>query len=169
MISDNSTATGAAPAGSTRQRLVAAAAEIVREVGLKHARMEDIASRAGVSRAALYYHFNTKGDLARALVDDVCRRLTATVRAALADGPVEGVITATVRFFAEAGAVARLLISDMSFPAEPLEILAPHRETLVALLRRRIAADIAAGRVRAMDPEVAAQIVVGMIRIPPVE
>ena len=90
-----------ADAPDTRVRLLTAAREIICEVGFKRARMEDIAARAGVSRAAVYYHFNTKRDLAAAIADDVFERLTATVRAALSDGPVEGVIAATVRFVVE--------------------------------------------------------------------
>lgn len=157
------------PATDTRSRLLAAAREVICEVGLKPARMEDIAARAGVSRAAVYYHFNTKGDLATAIFDDVLRRLTITVRAALADGPLDGVIDATVRFFADQAALGRLLITDMALPADPAQFFARHRDVLLGLLRRRIAADIAAGRVRSMDPDVAARAVLGLMRVAPVE
>lgn len=158
-----------APATDTRSRLLAAAREVICEVGLKPARMEDIAVRAGVSRAAVYYHFNTKGDLATAIFDDVLQRLTITVRAALADGPLDGVIDATVRFFADQAALGRLLITDMALPADPAQFFARHRDVLLGLLRRRIAADIAAGRVRSMDPDVAARAVLGLMRVAPVE
>jgi AcrR family transcriptional regulator len=161
---------GADPAASTtRTRLIAAAREIIREVGLKRARMEDIATKAGVSRAALYYHFNTKGDLAAAIIDDVCERLTVTVRTALADGPIHDVIAATVRFFADQVAVARLMITDMALPADPIQLIARHHDVLQSALRQRIAADIAAGRVRAMDPDVAAQAVVALMRVAPIQ
>jgi AcrR family transcriptional regulator len=158
-----------APAADTRSRLLAAAREVICEVGLKPARMEDIAARAGVSRAAVYYHFNTKGDLATAIFDDVLLRLTIAVRAALADGPLDGVIDATVRFFADQAALGRLLITDMGLPADPAQFFARHRDVLLGLLRRRIAADIAAGRVRSMDPDVAARAVLGLMRVAPVE
>lgn len=157
------------PATDTRSRLLAAAREVICDVGLKPARMEDIAARAGVSRAAVYYHFSTKGDLATAIFDDVLQRLTITVRAALADGPLDGVIDATVRFFADHAALGRLLITDMALPADPAQFFARHRDVLLGLLRRRIAADIAAGRVRSMDPDVAAQAVLGLMRAAPVE
>lgn len=158
-----------APATDTRARLIAAACEVIRDVGLKQARMEDIAGRAGVSRAAVYYHFNTKGDLATAILDDVCQRLTVTVRSALADGPLDGVIAATVRFFADQAALGRLMITEMSLPADPVQLIARHHAELLSLLRRRISADIAAGRLRSMDPDVAAQAIVGLMRVAPIE
>ena len=158
-----------ADTGDTRARLVAAARDVISDVGLKRARMEDIAARAGVSRAAVYYHFNTKGDLAAALADDVFERLTVTIRAALADGPLDGVIAATVHFFVDQVAVARLLITEMVLPADPLQLVARHRAALLGLVRRRVAADMAAGAVRAMDPDVAAQAILELMRVAPVE
>lgn len=159
----------ASPEIRTRERLVAAAREVICDVGLKHARMEDIAARAGVSRAAVYYHFNTKADLIAAIVDDVCSGLTDIVRASLADGPLDGVIAATVRFFSDHVAVARLLLTDVTLPADPLRLLTRHREALLSIIRRRVTADVAAGRMRPMDPDVAAQAIVGLIRVAPVE
>ena len=161
------TAAGAA-SEDTRGRLIAAARRIICDVGFKRARMEDIAAMAGVSRAAVYYHFNTKVELATAIADDVFQRLTATVSAALADGPIDGVIAATVRFFADQVAVARLLVNELS-PNDPAQLFARHREALLSLLRRRIAADLAAGRVRPMDADVAAHAVLGLMRVAPVE
>lgn len=154
-------------APDTRARLLAAARDVICDVGFKRARMEDIAARAGVSRAAVYYHFNTKRDLAAAIADDVFERLMATVRDALADGPLAAVIAATVRFFADQAAFARLLIAEMALPTDPVRVFARHHDALLALLRRRIAADIAAGRVRPMDPEIAAHAVDGLIRVAP--
>jgi AcrR family transcriptional regulator len=153
--------------GDTRQRLIAAARDVICDAGLKHARMEDIAARAGVSRAAAYYHFNTKADLIGAIVDDLCAGLTDVVRSTLVDGPLDGVIAATVRFFAAHVAVTRLLLTEITL--DPLELVIRHRDALLSILRRRVSADIAAGRMRPMDPDVAAQAIVGLIRVAPVE
>lgn len=168
-VRDASGPVAGAATTDTRARLIAAAREVICEVGFKRARMEDIAGRAGVSRAALYYHFNTKSDLAMAIADDVFQHLTATVRDALADGPLDGVIAATVRFFTDQAALARLLITEMALPMEPLQILVRHRDAMLGLLRRRISADMAAGVVRPMDPDVAAQAVASLLRVAPIE
>ena len=50
--------------------IVAAALEVFAERGFAAARLEDIAGRAGVSKAALYLYFPTKQDLFRAVVAD---------------------------------------------------------------------------------------------------
>jgi AcrR family transcriptional regulator len=138
---------------------------VIGDVGLERARMEDVAAEAGVSRAAVYYHFNTKADLVCAIADDVFARLTETVRAALAEGPFDEVIVATVRFFADHARVGRLLISEVTLPMNPVRMLARHVDELITVLRRRLAADIAAGRVRPMDPDVAARAVAGVMRV----
>lgn len=53
--------TAEAPAGvDTRQRILAAAAANIAELGLAGVRMATIAREAGVSTALLHYHFDTK-------------------------------------------------------------------------------------------------------------
>jgi len=153
----------------TRARLTSAARQVISEVGLGQARMEDIASRAGVSRAAVYYHFHTKSDLATAIIDQVLARLTDTIEAALAEGPIDGVIDCALRFFAEHAPIARLLIAEQPQSLDPVRIIARHREALHAVLRRRISTDIAAGRVRPMDPDIAAQALASLMRVVPLE
>lgn len=54
-----------------RGRLMSAAAEIFREQGLDGASLNDIAQRAGLDRATLYYYISSKEDLYRAVVADV--------------------------------------------------------------------------------------------------
>jgi len=53
---------------STRQKLLAAAAEVAREQGSGNLSLDAIALRAGVSKGGLLYHFPTKAALLRALV-----------------------------------------------------------------------------------------------------
>lgn len=49
--------------------IVAAAVEVFAERGFAAARLDDIAARAGVSKAALYLYFETKTDLFRAVAE----------------------------------------------------------------------------------------------------
>lgn len=160
--------TQTAPREDTRARLIAAARTVISSSGLQAARMEDIAAEAGVSRAAVYYHFNSKQDLAAALVDDIFRGLTATVRTALAEGPVEHVLRAAVEFFGGQVTLARLLIADMPTPVDPEHLMARHRDELLALLSERLRTDMRAGRVRPCDPQVAATAIVALMRVAPI-
>jgi AcrR family transcriptional regulator len=159
----------ASPHQETRDRLIAAARTVIGRSGLRGARMEDIAAEAGVSRAAVYYHFNTKDDLAAALVDDIFRGLVVTVRAALADGPIEEVIRATAEFFSRQVTLARLLISQMPTPVDPEHIMGRHRDELLGLLRERLRVDMRSGRIRPCDTDVVAAALAGLMRVAPVE
>ncbi|WP_181706289.1 TetR/AcrR family transcriptional regulator [Chthonobacter rhizosphaerae] len=53
---------------SSRERIVAAAVELVGEVGAGHLSLEAVAERAGISKGGLLYNFPTKTDLLKALV-----------------------------------------------------------------------------------------------------
>lgn len=60
---------------SARARLLAAAEAVFVEHGLDHAKVEEITSRAGLSKGAFYLHFERKEDAFRELVDNVIARL----------------------------------------------------------------------------------------------
>ena len=158
-----------APQQETRDRLIAAARTVISRSGLRGARMEDIAAEAGVSRAAVYYHFNSTDDLAAALVDDIFRGITASVRSALADGPIESVIRATAEFFGGEVTLARLLITDMPTPVDRERVMGRHREELLALLRERLRVDMERGHIRVCDTDVAAAALAGLMRVTPIE
>jgi AcrR family transcriptional regulator len=156
------------PREETRDRLIAAARVVIDRSGLRGARMEDIAAEAGVSRAAVYYHFSSKDALAAALADDIFRGLVAAVRAALADGPIDEVIRASASFFSGQVTLARLLVTEMS-PVDPEHIMGRHRDALLGLLRERLRTDMRAGRVRRCDVDAAAAALAGLMRVAPIE
>ena len=61
--------------------IVEAALEVFAEKGFAAARLDEIASRAGVSKGALYLYFETKEELFRAVVRDVAAPNIEAVRA----------------------------------------------------------------------------------------
>ncbi|WP_274561499.1 ScbR family autoregulator-binding transcription factor [Streptomyces spiramyceticus] len=56
----------------TRNRLVVAAAEVFDAIGYERATMARISAAAGVTKGALYFHFSTKDELARAVQARAC-------------------------------------------------------------------------------------------------
>ena len=73
---------------STRERILAAAAECFAKEGYERARMVAVAERAGVSRAGLYLHFPTKEALLAGLNESVIDEwLALSERTLTADGP----------------------------------------------------------------------------------
>jgi AcrR family transcriptional regulator len=66
-----------------REALMKAAAETFREQGLDGASLIDIARRAGLDRASLYYYVSSKEELYRTVVESVVRRNLEQVQAIL--------------------------------------------------------------------------------------
>ncbi|PSJ61296.1 TetR/AcrR family transcriptional regulator [Pseudaminobacter soli (ex Li et al. 2025)] len=54
---------------TARQKILAAAAEVSRDVGPAHLSLDAVAQRAGVSKGGLLYHFPNKAKLLEALVE----------------------------------------------------------------------------------------------------
>ena len=55
----------------TRSRLVQAAFEEIYENGFQGMRIDEILTRTGLKKGALYHHFQSKADLAYAVIDEI--------------------------------------------------------------------------------------------------
>ncbi|MGV9294032.1 TetR/AcrR family transcriptional regulator [Amycolatopsis sp. NPDC003676] len=127
----------------TRDRIVVAAAEVIRTRGLARATTKEIAKAAGFSEAALYKHFRDKTDLFVAVLGERGPTNLAPVLAGLPDRagkePVEDVlrevVLAAADFYEQGFPMAASLFSE---PA----LLDAHR----AALRSRGAGPQAVGR-----------------------
>lgn len=73
-------------AAQTRQAVLNAALSIFSRQSYAAARLEDIATEAGVTRGAIYHHFGSKAGLFNALVDEASASGGAVVQAAIAEG-----------------------------------------------------------------------------------
>ncbi len=76
-----------APAEQTRSEILGAAEAVFAERGFAEARLEDVASRVGVTRAALFHHFRDKRALYEAVVEDVFGSLLDRARSLFASTP----------------------------------------------------------------------------------
>jgi AcrR family transcriptional regulator len=56
------------PRSDTRERIQGAARELFAEKGVQRTSLQDIAARLGVTKPALYYHFNSREELIRSIL-----------------------------------------------------------------------------------------------------
>ncbi|AYQ29234.1 MULTISPECIES: TetR/AcrR family transcriptional regulator [unclassified Polaromonas] len=102
-------------AGSTRERLLDAAATVFLAHGFTAASMDMVRQEAGVSNGSLYHHFPTKAQLADALYAHILRSFHAallppiTGRAVPAEKGVKGLIRAYIQWVLQNPQSAQLL------------------------------------------------------------
>lgn len=70
----------------TRARLLEAARQVFARMGYEEATVDDVASEAGCSKGAYYFHFASKHEALLALLDDWARRRADRVRTAVRPG-----------------------------------------------------------------------------------
>ncbi|MCO8274306.1 TetR/AcrR family transcriptional regulator [Actinoplanes sp. TRM 88003] len=116
---------------STRERIVTAAAEVIRDRGLARATTKEIARAAGLSEAALYKHFRDKTDIFLAVLAERGPTNLVAVLGALPERVGREPLTTVLRDVVLAAAN----VYDQAFPmaaslfAEPA-LLAAHRTAL---------------------------------------
>ena len=72
------------PAGTTRQRLIAAASRQFARRSYSMVSLDDILAEAGLTKGAMYFHFPSKQALALAIIDDLAEMSRAEVTELLA-------------------------------------------------------------------------------------
>ena len=84
----------------TRAALLAAARSLFIEKGYAETSTPEIVAAAGITRGALYHHFQDKRDLFRAVVGEEARAVAATIegRAPMSMKPVEALIAGSVAY-----------------------------------------------------------------------
>lgn len=159
-------------AAARPDEILDAALDVFIETGFDAARMDDIAARAGISKAGVYLYFDSKEALLRALISreisPIAAQLTAIAEAGAADPE------ATLRLMATA-AIERL--SDQRFFAVPRLIIAISGrfpdiadfyrteivETAMAALAKLVTAGIDKGVFRPVDPVLTVRAIIGPV------
>jgi len=143
---------GTARAPDSRARLVAAAADVLRESGYRAASIDAVLARSGVAKSNLYYHFPSKLELACAGVDHWLEDPDLPVlMGTLADERLRGLdrVRRWIELFAElsgkdggpCGCRFGMLAAEEDLP-EPLRIRV---EGALRSLRQAVAAALQAG------------------------
>jgi AcrR family transcriptional regulator len=157
------------PHPGTEERILAAAAELVGRDGLRNLSMDELAERAGLSRASVYRTFPGKGPLFAALVRTYSPfAIVEDTLNEMRDQPPEVVLPAVARNAANAMAprigIARSLLFEVT-AGEPdaLAAFAPAIQQLLGTLGRYLAEQMAAGHLRRMHPLLAVQLFIGPV------
>lgn len=88
-----------------RNQIVAAAIEVIAEVGFAQASIRKIADRVGIAMSAVLYHFGTKDKLVEAIVEHMYRTMLDSVAPAVeaertASAKLDAYIRSSITYFA---------------------------------------------------------------------
>jgi AcrR family transcriptional regulator len=134
--------------------VLVAAADLMREYGLRRWTMEDVADRAGLGRTTLYRTFADRDELVHAVLARELRDTIATIEQAtsvqesIEDKVVAGGAAALAAL--STSIVDRLIQTD---PATVLPFLTVHAGPLLAIAREAIATQI-----RTIDPAISSRL-----------
>jgi AcrR family transcriptional regulator len=158
---------------STRDRIVDAAAEVMRTRGLARATTKEIAKAAGYSEATLYKHFDNKSELFLSVLGERVpggmMPLLTELREQAGDGDPRRALTevalAAVEFYVQTFPMAASLFSEPTLLAAHRQVLA-ERDTGPHMPNRALAEYLRAerdhGRLPAdIDPDAVASLLLG--------
>jgi AcrR family transcriptional regulator len=153
---------------STRERLLAAARELIESEGYGSASVLAIAERASVASGTVYRHFASKAELFLEVFRAVCEREERAMRAAAeAVAPGAGAVArleAVLSTFAERALQnPRLAWTLLAEPVDPVVDAArlAYRERYAQVIARELDAAIAAGEIPPQDVGFTAAALVG--------
>jgi AcrR family transcriptional regulator len=152
----------------TRARLLAAAERAFARHGFPDARIEQIAEDADVSVGSIYNHFGSKEQLFVAVAEHTVAGVVDYMARAytISDSPLEQVIAAGdayMRFHLDHPVVSRYLtfdsgeLEDDGVAREIRERLGDQIEAMLEALETTIAAAVASGEARELDPRMMAR------------
>ncbi|WP_432479492.1 TetR family transcriptional regulator [Nocardioides sp. GXQ0305] len=170
-------APGAARGAAAKQRILDAAAEAFMRRGFDATTIDDIADQLGATKGLVYYHFRSKFDLFLAVYAEAMRRVRGRVEPHAGTGGAG-------RERLTAMSVAHLLnlMTDLAYhhtvhqgvrAQDSADLRVRQRDALIALnelrqdyedmFRRVIDAGVADGSLRAVDPRLAARVLLSSL------
>lgn len=135
----------------TQQALIAAARRLFVDKGYAETATPDIVSAAGVTRGALYHHFEDKRALFRAVIEDEAEKVAEEIESRSADAqlPRDALLSGASAYFDAMAAEGRTRLLLLEAPAVlGAEASAIDRENAEESLRRGLAAMLPAAGVQ---------------------
>lgn len=157
------------PDPDARQRILGAAVELIGRDGLRGMSMDELATRAGVSRASIYRLFPGKAAIFDALLDEHSPYDEMDhVITRMGDQPPEVVLPAVARAARaiagpRVGVLRSLFFEITSQSPDALDGGEPRLRRVLGSIGGYLAHQMAVGRLRPMHPLVAAQLFMGPI------
>jgi AcrR family transcriptional regulator len=161
---------GRPPIVDLRHRILRAAEAVFIRREYDRVRMEDVARACGVAKGTLYLHFPGKRELYLALLFDAIGHVHEILETELASaGPAAEKIERIVRFLLSYFWNRRYFLALIQRVEHLTEEPAARewlrrRSALAKLVERAIADGVARGELRDVDPRIAAEMLLGMIR-----
>lgn len=155
---------------SKREQILAAAAEVFNETGYHSARVEDIATRAGIGKGTVYEYFDSKRQLFEESIFYVLEKyLRETMEGANAIpdpvGKLRGVISLQASLMDRNRNIASLLMkNNVDVHREMLDRLIDFRERVLDFIAGIIDQGIKEGVFRPVDPRLAAILFMGLMQ-----
>ena len=158
-----------APEPETRERILASAVELIGSTGLNALSMDELAERAGVSRATLYRVFPGKSALLAALIESYSPlEPVMRVLESRQEEPPDVVMPEIARTAYRAtsgriGLIRALFFEVSGLAPETEEVAGQAISRVVGMLVMYVAGQMSAGRLRRMHPLLALQSLVGPV------
>jgi AcrR family transcriptional regulator len=154
----------------SRQAILDAAKRLFMEQGFRGISMRQIAEAVGVTKAALYYHFQDKEELFVAIVERYLLDMTSLIDASVAaDTTVRGQISIIVHRIlsqpVEQRSILRLASQELSNVSEATRrrFLAIYHERFIQRITTLLETGMANGELRPLNPALATWTLLGMM------
>ena len=152
-----------------RERILATATSMFVRRGYEGVAMREIAEACGITKAALYYHFDGKPDLLNAVFVSYLAEIAAVVEASAAHGSGQQQLRWLVQQLFELPpaqrAIMRLAMHEVGQlePERRATFAADYRNRFIAPLQTIIAQGMASGEFAAKDPGLVVWLLLGML------
>lgn len=153
-----------------RERILRVAAEHFVDRGYEGVSMREIAEDCGITKAALYYHFDGKSALLTEIFNDYLEQLGAAIESSSAaqqgaEQQLRAVILALFAVPQQRRSLMRLAIHDSGHlePEQRADFWRAYHERFLDPLRQIFADGIDSGELRGADPDFYVKVLLGML------
>jgi len=160
---------GRPPTPGLRDKIVRVAGPIFARRDYHEVQMDDVVAACGVGKGTLYRYFPSKQDLYFAVMFDGIAHLRQELEDAggTEEPParqIRRIVHRTLAYFWDRRFFFSLIHRNEHKPAREAREWLRHREALSGVIRNTLASAMAAGHVRRVDPRIATEMLLGMMR-----